>query len=233
MSEESTPGSKYFWILVTGLVSLVVGVGGGLILHRLTVARADLEYELKTSEVFSGQKKNIAIFALEVRNPGKKEIEDLVCRIELSDSALQEPKIIGLPTSAYTSSQGEEFFQLKAPFLNPRESFSIQLLLTLPSQKLNPPMIRIRGKGTTAKERTSEDIGKKDKPLATSLAAAISTMIFPLILLLIRRFRPEFFFTKVHRDDQRDVLSFVLSLNGFTELASTTSLSFLLIQSRP
>jgi len=50
--DESTSGSKYFWIILTGLVSLAVGVGGGLILHRLTVERADLEYELKISDVF-------------------------------------------------------------------------------------------------------------------------------------------------------------------------------------
>lgn len=225
MSDDTTSGNKYFWIILTGLVSLAVGVGGGLILHRLTIAQADLVYELKTSEVFGGQKENIAIFALEVRNPGKKEIEDLVCRIELKNPTLREPKVTGLPSSAYSSTQGPSFYQLEAPFLNPREGFSVQLLLSLPSHKLDPPDIRVRGKGTTAQEQKPDGKEEKKRPLATSLAAAISTMLFPLALLLVRRFKPELFYSKVHRDDQRDVLAYMLALNGFDELADVTRLS--------
>ena len=222
MADESSLRGKYFWILITGLVSLVVGVSGGLILNRLTVEHANLEYELKTSAVFTGKKENIAILAIDIRNPGKKEIEDLVCRVDLKDSALQEPKVTGLPTSSYTSNHGVDFFQLTVPFLNPSEQFSIQLLLGLPNQTLKPPVIQVRGKGLTARERSPDDKEKKKDVLSTSFAAAISTMIIPLIFFLVSRFRPGLFYTKKHRDDQRDVLAYILAINGFFDLANST-----------
>ncbi len=59
----------------------------------------------------------------------------------------------------------------------------------------------------------------------TSLASAISTMVIPLLILLVIRFRPEFLYTKLHRDDQRDVFAFVLAINGFQELAIVTRYS--------
>jgi len=47
-------------------------------------------------------------------------------------------------------------------------------------------------------------------------------MILPMYLLFVRLYRPEFFYSKARRDYQRDVMAFVLALNGFAELASVT-----------
>ncbi len=219
MAEQENTIAKYFWIILTGIVSLIVGVGGGVIINYFTQKRTALEYELVTSEVFSGQKQNIAILALQINNPGNKEFEDFICRVSFPDAQLTEFKVTGLPKPSYTTKSRNDFFELKAPFINQQEVFSVQLLLSLQKSQLVPPNIEIRGKGVIAKKRSEIETQKKYKSLVTLLATAVSTMMLPVVLLFIAKRYPLLFYTTFHQDDQRDVLAYIFSINGFLEEA--------------
>lgn len=212
MEESSEKSSRLGIIILTGIISLIVGVSGGLIVNYFTERKAGLEYDIVSSSLFAGQTQRVAIVGLNVTNPGAKEVEDINCQIEFGNSNITELKVVGLNPSAYNTKISNNRLDLKAPYLNPRESFSIQLLLGTTETELKPPLISIRGRGVTAYQKPTISEKRKISQIISLLAAAFSAL---LPLIAIRRILPRFFFTKRHRDDQRDIFAFVLGVNGF------------------
>lgn len=81
---EATGGTRsYGVILVTGMVSLLVGVLGGVLVNRFTERRPGLEYELVTPAVFTGEKESIGVLVLNVSNPAQREVENVTCILRL------------------------------------------------------------------------------------------------------------------------------------------------------
>ena len=147
MPENSISPARFFYMILAGVISLAVGVGGGLILNRLTEKQSKLVYGVTASEIFTGQTQNIAILAIDINNAGKAEIEELLCEISFENATISEYKVLGLPNTSQTITSSTGNFQLRSPFLNPQEKISIQLLLVLNSDEFSPPIINVRGKG--------------------------------------------------------------------------------------
>jgi len=168
-----------------------------------------------------GQTQNIAILTVDIRDPGKKEVEDLLCEIIVKDATLVEHKVVGLPPVSQVITSTASTFRLQAPFLNPDEMISIQLLLALGSDAFSPPEISVRGKGITGKKVSSEDSQQRDIFLPLFAAAAFS--LVPAGLYWgTRRWLPQLFFTKRHLDDQREVFAYIYGINGLYEEAAIT-----------
>lgn len=220
MAESSEGKNKLSGYIITGIISLIVAVGGGWALNYLTEKRSSLEYEVVTSDAFSGEKQNIAISTIDIRNGGKKELDSIYCKLTFSNATISEYKITGIPKSAATINLGSNFFELNSPFLNPTEAISVQLLLSLPSGKFEKPTITVRAKGIVGKEAVR---GKQEKQSKELLPIIILTAILAIAttsLRLLPKFRPQILYTKKHLDDQRDILSFLLDINGFHDDAS-------------
>lgn len=209
---------KLIGYLVTGIISLIVAVGGGYLVNYLTEKRMALEYEVVNSEAFSGQKQNIAIWAIDVRNSGKKELENLFCKIGFSDAFISEYKITGIPKSQASITQESNQFQIATPFINSGEKISVQLLLLLPSGQYQKPVVEVRSKGAVGVEIARGNI-RKGSPkdlFIFSLSVGILALV-PVTVRALRKFNPKMFYTKRHKDDQRDILAYIFSLNGFVD----------------
>lgn len=221
MAEEVVTTRSYGGLVLAGLVSLAVGVGGGVLVNRITERRPALEYDLIASAEFEGETQQIAIVALEISNPEDKEVERLSASMTLGEMKLREAKIVGLEPTAYKYSVKDGVFHLDAPFLNPRESFSVQLLLSSPTSDLSLPEVSVRGKGVTGVPESAASPESALDEILPASGAAFGALLSAMLIYLRRR-TPKLFFTRSHRDDQRDVLAYVLGMHGFDEHAQLT-----------
>jgi hypothetical protein len=198
-------------LLITGIISLVVGVAGGLILNYFTERKAGLQYAVVASEVFSGTTQNSAILAIETRNTGGKEVEDLKMQIALPNAKLVEYKIVGLPSAAFTATSQEKALTVDIPFFNPSEKVSVQLFVALAASNFDPPSIDVRAKGVTAtqSETLTKDVNTKaSTPILIGTAAMA---LAPGVLMFWLRKRRRY--TTSHNDDQREVFAYILGIN--------------------
>jgi len=229
--KENTKKGALSTILITGLVSLAVGVGSGLFINYFTEKRPKLTYDITTQEVFTGQVNNIGIFAFRVSNDGKKEIENLLCQLNFSEGKITERRVGGIPVSARTVGGSDEEIEVSVPFLNPNEHFSVQVLLGDVKEPLVRPSIEIRGKGIVGKEIESPESSKKTFgnifPLLIAAIATLLTALATLKTVIDRRFKnlsgmlvelddmkdP----TKHAGGDQRDTIAFALDTKALYE----------------
>jgi len=226
--KENTKKGTLSTILITGLVSLAVGIGSGLLINYFTEKRPKLTYDITTQEVFTGQINNIGIFAFRVSNDGKQEIEKLLCHLKFSEGKITERRVGGVPVSARTVVGSDDEIEVSVPFLNPNEHFSVQVLLGNVKQPLVRPSIEIRGKGVIGKEIVSSKSSKKSFseifPLLSVALVTLLTALITLKSLMDRRLKnlsemldekeeP----TKHASGDQRDTIAFALDTKALYE----------------
>jgi|SRR5438876_4412698 len=218
MAEDTSRGGRYLIVIVTGLISLGVGVGSGLLLDYLRSAPASLTYAITTSEAFAGQQARIGIVGVRIANPGRREAEGVRCSITVSGASIREHRIVGIPVADRTVRASDRELELATAFLNPGETVSLVLLLALDGEVLPRPVIDLRGKGIVGREETAA-VSAVPRPreilqLSVSALAALSTVLMAILVVI-----PRLGFRKRHSDDQRDVLAYVLGLNGFVREA--------------
>jgi len=218
---KNTSKPEWFRTIIASIISIFVGLAIGLLLEFFKSSKPNIEYTYSESDAFKGQAGSFAILKLQVTNSGKKELEDVLVRIEGKDDEFLEAKVSGIPPSTRSHRLDKTSFQLNVPFLNPLETVSAQILLSPKTEKPETPKIEVRAKGIIGHlaEQPTRDSFKRQIP---PLLAAISSAFFALYFIRrIRRVTPRMFYTKSHRDDQRDVLSFILELNGLNDEAET------------
>ncbi|MFI5397255.1 MAG: hypothetical protein ACHQ9S_17080 [Candidatus Binatia bacterium] len=204
------------------MVSLIVGVGSGLLINFLTEKRAKLTYDVTTQEVFPGEQNNIGIFALRIGNDGKREIEQVLCHLRFPEGKITERRIAGIPESARVLGGSGNEIEVVVPFLNPGEQFSIQALLGEVKQPLGRPSIEVRGKGVLGTEAQPEKSSRGSLPQFLSLAIAVTaTLLTALTTLTTRIIRRGPLQTLInpsrHSADQRDTVAFALEAKGLPE----------------
>ncbi|GBE92630.1 hypothetical protein [Nostoc cycadae] len=214
---NSSPTSIAKSLVFPAILSLIVSVTGGILVFRTTDKKAGLNYNVDTSAVFTGQTKNISIISVMISNPEQKEVEDVRVVIPVEKSQLTEYKVVGIQSSSYSQSSDAKQIEIKVPYLNPKESFSIQILLSpnSPNFSLSSERVIVRGKGvSTSLSSVNQD--NKFSEVFSSVAAALIS----LIILSVPRFFPSLLYTSKHSDDQRDIMAYILGANGFYEEAS-------------
>lgn len=204
-------------LVFPAILSLIVSVAGGIAVFRATDKKAGLNYNVDTSAVFTGQTKNISIVNVMVSNPEQKEVEDVRVVIPIEKTQLTEYKVVGIQSSAYSQSSDAKQIEIKVPYLNPRESFSIQVLLSPNSSNfsLSNDKVIVREKGVETSLSSVNQGNKFSEVLPLFVGALLS-----LVVLSITRFFPSLLYTSKHSDDQRDVMAYILGANGFYEEAS-------------
>lgn len=204
-------------LIFPAILSLIVSVAGGVAVFRTTDRKAGLNYNVDTSAVFTGQTKNISIVNVMIANPEQKEVEDVRVVIPIDKSQLTEYKVVGIQSSSYSQSSNAKQIEIKVPYLNPKESFSIQILLSpnSPNFNLSGKRVIVRGRGVSTSLSSVNQDSKSSEVLSS-----IAVSLLSLIILSTTRFFPSLSYTSKHSDDQRDVMAYVLGANGFYEEAS-------------
>ena len=205
-------------MLLTGVISLIVGIGSALILDYVRTSAPKLEYEIISSSAFSGQQK-IGMVAIDLQNSGRTALELVTARIQIKDVEIMETKTEGFPRKSFTESNTKDTYALDMPFWNPSEHGRIFLLLKFTTADLPTPEIELRAKGVTGTQRTKERSEKKQKlePAIAASIAALSTLGAFIALRVLRARRDKrASYTTSHSDDQRDVAAYVLNVRGLS-----------------
>jgi len=219
MAEKSEDSTKYLIILVTGLVSLVVGVVSALLINYLTEKRLVLSYDITSIEVFEGKTQKIGLIALQVINSGSREIEDIQCRVVLSEAELTEPRSSGIPPSAITVNHTKTDLDAKISFLNAGESFSLQMLVEPLNITLPEPNIEIRGKGVVGVRKGKEKELDTSLKLFMPISASLMTILTVFVTLFVLRSRRGMG-SPFSDNPQRDEFAYLLGINGFVTEAN-------------
>lgn len=199
-------------LVLTGAISLIVGVSSGLVLDYFRTKKPRLEFETVTNSVFVGTNENIAILSVSAENSGAKELEDFTFRIEWKEAALTESIVSGLPSGKFSKKKNDKSLLIEAPYINPTEIIRTDLLLTMDGTTLSPPLVEVRAKGIVGKPKSAEMPEKKGSFFASVLSAvaALTTASLMLFQKIIKR--------KIlggsHSDDQRDITAYILDVNG-------------------
>ncbi len=222
MSEESKKRTKFFTIFAAGAISLVVGVSSALLVNYFTEKRLELIYDITSAEVFEDNSQKIGILAIQISNIGRKEIENVQCRIVLKEAKITKHRSTGIPPASLTVTAFASELNAEIPFLNPKESFSLQLLVQPEGSTLLEPKLEIRGKGIIGTRKSLKEGTENKYAKATIFFGSFATILaLYLSLSVIRRTRPSAFDVVLPRasalseEDQRDEFAYLLGINGF------------------
>ena len=238
MSDE--PKTNYKALIITGIISLIVAVGGNIFVNKLTEEKLLLAYDLVVSETFSSTSGNVRIATLIVENKGSKSIDDVSLNIDLPDGNIQEYKQTGLQPNSYNMDAKSNKLVLSTKFLNPSEVFNVQLLMSNPNKTDFLPIIDLRGRGVLG----SQVVKDKKSPLYESAISALIALTTAMLFFSQKTFRKkiigldENFEERLralkeqneklaeenklgdkHSDEQRDVVAYVLSISELGKFA--------------
>ncbi len=175
---------------MTGLISIAVAVGSGLMLDVFRDRASDLIYVIASSGDFVGQVQRIGIAVINVSNPGGKEAEDVHCELNSPTAILKDFKITG-PAAAGAIQKTEHSLELRLPYLNPHESFTVQLLLTPEAGGTAAPEVHLRGKGIVGHQERPTRAGEFATDFWKLLVTAVVAMLsgVPLFYLFRKKDR--------------------------------------------
>src|SRR5262245_19700883 len=156
---DKTPSIKdkpLLSMILTGVISLITGVAVALAVQYFTEKKFQLEYEVIKSALFDGKNRKTAIVQINVTNSGTKEIENTLATITFSKSAITEPRVSGLVDGTFSIQHERSSLELKTSYVNPGETFSLQMLIEPTEAQLEEPVISIRSKGVNAIPRQNQ-----------------------------------------------------------------------------
>jgi len=221
MPEETK--TNYKALVLTGIVSLAVAVGGNMLVNKFTEEKLLLAYDLVVSETFTSENGNIRIATLSIINDGSKSIDDVSLNVDLPNGDIQEYKLTGLQPNSYSIDKKDTKVVLFTKFLNPTETFSLQLLLNNPNKKEFLPFVDLRGRGVLG----SQVVKEERSSLSESFLSAAIALATAMIVLSQGRIRRKILSPDMetrlekleslgdkHSDEQRDVTAYILSVSN-------------------
>ncbi len=163
--------------LVTALLSLIVGV----LLHHYTSESADLVYEVFPPAHFDKQATQISIYNARVENAGSKEAEEVQVYLELPPGCnIQDMKVEpSLKSIRYTIAAPKDlnFREVSFPRLNPDENCRFSVLAEHSQGAIIK--IEVRGKGLIG------HAGRKEKAASFSSLLAFAVVHVGVLLAMI------------------------------------------------
>ncbi|UPR34528.1 hypothetical protein ISX50_00305 [Vibrio cyclitrophicus] len=211
--------TNYKALIITGIISLAVAIGGNLAVNWLSAEKMSLSYDLSTSETFGSSSGNIKISTLKVENTGSKSVDEVVLSLGMTTGEIKEFKISGMPANLYTINSKKAQIVMQSKYLNAGDSFSIQLLTQATEQKDFLPSVDLRGRGVIGKLVEKGKGNSFFDAITTSIAAigVFSTFIatrqrvkLPLVSDIDNK----------HHGEQRDIVAYILGVNGLNMYAN-------------
>ena len=201
-------------LAISGFISLLIAVGSGLLLDFFRSESFNLQYTINSAEIFPGEQ-TTGIVSIDIANVGRREVDDVFCRITVPGVRIREQRIVGLFGGDEIISTTENSVEVRFPFLNPNDEFSVHLLLDSFSQILPlEPVVELRGRGVIGSQEVPPQGGQTDllRNVLTALAGIVAFVLSAQVVLS-RGGLPGL--TSGHFDDQRDIVAYVLSGHGF------------------
>lgn len=216
---DVTQITNYKALIITGIISLAVAVGGNLVVNWLSEEKLSLTYDLVSSESFASSNSHIKITTLTLSNEGTKSVDEVVLSLKMNSGVISEYKIFNIPANLYTIKEDSKQLVLQVKYLNAGDHFSIQMLTHSDDQKEFLPSVDLRGRGVIGKpSKVKESNSFLESVLLAMAAIAAFVSVLSMwsnkkvnSLLESSRFDLE---NGKHRGDQRDIFAYVLSING-------------------
>ncbi len=144
-------GQIIFTAVLTLMVSLVVGI----LLHHYTSKSPELVYETFEAACFAGEQQQIGIYSARIENIGDLEAEDVQIILELPyrfhvvrDIEIK-PNMKSISYEKYKLTD-EKGYEVKIPRLNPNENCYFSIYSELGTSEVQPFLeIQVRAKGIT------------------------------------------------------------------------------------
>lgn len=164
-NKEPDAGAKGspFGAALVGLAGAAIVAAVGVVVSQMIppvwVDEPCLHYLFDRTETFSVEvptsddEVELAVMSLRVWNSGTAPVEHLTATLRFGSAQQVEVVVRGIPEGARTVEVSSAHVEVTAPFLNPREYVSIQVLVKLQTATRHSPSILVRGRGVAGRER--------------------------------------------------------------------------------
>lgn len=178
-------------ILITALITGIVGVVTGMLLFYFQRQEPLLTYEVKESLPFIGDQEKLAIHYVSLRNGGKKVVTDVDCHISVAPAIIKEVRVAVDASLKHTERTTGGEYEVHFPNLNPNEEATISILASTSSSVATNPLVSLRGQGVTGIETPEKDRKNSllEGPMLPALVSAYSVLGALFIMIRIRRRR--------------------------------------------
>ena len=219
-SEKSRGGFSTNWgtILLSGLVTLVVSVAGGMLIFFLQSRQPSLVYSSSETIPFQGESKVIAVYQVSLSNDGKLPVEDIAAYVAVPGANIDQKRVSADPSLSVKDTLESGALRLSIPSLNPSETVQVSVLAS--AQGSLPPRaeVSLRAKGIKGHEKLASSAAT---PLFLGFTTALGSALIPLLLVPFMKPAVKFFARRSsvkedgrHSDDQRQILAYVYRMNG-------------------
>jgi hypothetical protein len=219
-SEKSAASSSTSWgtILLSGLVTLVVSVAGGMLIFFLQSRQPSLVYSSSETIPFQGESKVIAVYQVAVSNDGKLPVDDIAAYVAVPGASIDQKRVSADPSFSVRDTLENGALRLSIASLNPSETVQVSVLAS--AQGSLPPRaeVSLRAKGTKGHEKSP---GSAASPLFLGFTTALGSALLPFLLVPFMMPLAKFLRRRLsvtgdgrHSDDQRQILAYVYRMNG-------------------
>jgi hypothetical protein len=213
-------------IICTAIVTGLVSVGTGMLLFKIQNKQPILTYNVSESVPFQGDSANLSIYLVEIKNDGKKFVEDVQCNIDVQSANIVNKRFKTDDALPFTDICKSNNCRISIPLLNPNELLSVSILLSSNNQSEIKPKVILRAKGITGKPLKSQS--SKSNEQITFIATIVSayTAMLSLVIVTGRKrlfsvllpFLPkrinQFLDDNKHSGEQEKVLAYLFGLQG-------------------
>ena len=162
-------------VLVTAAITCVFTVAAGVVTYLIVTKEPGLAFTVSGGPTLESPDGAVAIFVVAVRNPGRKEVENLKARIEIPEGLLNQATYSASPGVAVSEATGPKSYGLDVRTLNPSEEVTLSAMVTTPDPDV-PPIISVRGKGIVAEQEAPGQRPERQQ-LVFLLAGALSALL--------------------------------------------------------
>lgn len=170
------------WVnIAVALGALIVGAW----LNNFLTNKPDLNWTASDVLPFKGDKEQIGIFNLNVRNGGSKEVEDVTVFVQVSSGAIAEaivsPKII-----ANTPDIKGDNMTVVCKMLNPKDSMQVSALIRTKEATIPKPVIIVRGKSVTGYESAPQSKNLTLSDVLSLMTVSLTTGVALVFFMMSR-----------------------------------------------
>lgn len=196
--------------ILTAIITLIISVGGGMILFNLQFQKAELTYMPEKILPFNSQTQNLNIYHIKFENQGNKLAEEIIGEIELNPAKIKDVNFTSdFPLDLKLSNDSLRI-KFSTTSLNPKESFKLSILATSDQTFPDAPVVKLRAKGIIG-DKIEEDTYEKEKlPFEKYLIIIASSVTF--ISLLTRSVIKSKGIGEKHSDDQEKVIAYLCGI---------------------
>jgi hypothetical protein len=198
--------------ILTAIITLVISVGGGMILFNLQFQKPELTYKPEKILPFNSQTQNLSIYHIKFENQGNKLAEEIVGEIELNPAKIKDVNFVSDYPIDLKLSNDSLKIKFSTPSLNPKESFKLSILATSNQSFPDTPIVKLRAKGIVGDKIEEDTNGKKELPFEKYLILIASSVT--LISLLTRSLIKSQGIGEKHSDDQEKVIAFLCGIHN-------------------